>query len=709
MSKAPKKKRRLLRTLAIAIGSLVAFLVLFVLAFIFNPFEGSVPDVRDVVPRGVNFFARKQLLAQDFETFPEPRFWAELRDARGWNELAEGPLVRGLRQDGYEAALQGVADALAKVRSDSGGWFDPMRDAIGTEIAIAGYEQDYGKSPPQPLAAPWWCCYLRVSWRAKAALGVAGLGMAQDQLRSQGIELATEGEFLTVRTPQLREPLYVKRYLDLVMVANHPRLLEQSQLLIDGSRDEEPIGQMAAYSDGVDKRVTAWADTNNVFQPNVLEFVVEPNAFDGFRRKAAEWPNANDKDSMNQRVLASFLNLKGWQQVAGALMFRPGALSFTGQVGLNSRQHTPFQTTFYRAEKQSRQQWLDPFLRMVPESACAAAALRMPAGEFLTAMFDALEPAERELLDDGMRRASFQGQQLSGTRDLIDKLKVAFLLRTGFVFRRNQPDLSRDDKGELQVPVTARSPVPQVAWVFWLRDGSYPILEQFVTMMRTHYSTFGFRKVYHLNVPYAGGNLEEKVTEFTNPQIPGTGQIAMVVFRDFFVLSNSGPLVKDIVRTRYSADRARSIVEHDAFQTEIEPELPSELNGLIWLQGRNLVTLFDDYLAFAEGASELPDPEWMRTSRPAAEEQVRRARFPQYPSKASMPRSMTEPGGEFDQAVVAFLRESWRKVRTNFTAEDRQQAQQLRAMAQLLNVGYLQLELENNYIRFQGKLVPDFR
>jgi hypothetical protein len=709
MSKAPVKKRKLLRNLAIILGSLVLFVLLFVAAFVFNPFEGSYPDVRDAVPRGVNFFVRKQRLADDFATFPEPKFWAELADARGWTELSNGPLVGGWRQDGLDRALADAATTFEKVRQDSGGWFDLMRDALGDEIVFAGYTQDYSVNPPRPLAAPRWCCYARVSWRTKAALGVAGFGAVQTQMQAQGLELTADGEFLSIRSPQVREPMFLKRHLDLVMLANDKSLLEQSQRLIDGSRDEEPIATMAAYTDGIEKRLESWEQANGVYGANAVEMVVEPNAFDAFGRFAAKWPNANNKDSMNERVLASFVNLKGWQQLAGAVMFRDGALSFTGQIGLNSRQHTPFQASFYRAEKQPRQQWLDPFLRMVPQSACAAAALRMPAGEFLTAMFDSLEPAERELLDDGMRRATFQGQQLSGTRDLIDKLKVAFLSRTGFVFRRNQPDMSRDDKGELMVPVTARSPMPQVAWVFWLREGSDAMVEQFVTMMRTYYSTFGFRKVWHLKVPYGGGTLTEPVTEFTNPQIPATGEVAMIVFRDFFVVSNSGLLIKDILRTRYEADGAQSILALPEWSGEIEPELPSELNGLVWLRGRNLVPMFDDYLAFADASGELPDPDWMRQSRPAAEDQVRRTRFPQYPSKASMPRSMTEPGGEFDQAVTAYLQDRWRRERTNFSADDRKQIEQLRAMSQLMRAGYLQLELENNYIRMQGKLLPDFR
>jgi len=46
----------------------------------------------------------------------------------------------------------------------------------------------------------------------------------------------------------------------------------------------------------------------------------------------------------------------------------------------------------------------------------------------------------------------------------------------------------------------------------------------------------------------------------------------------------------------------------------------------------------------------------MMQNRPNAEDQVRRQRFPQYASKASMPKKMTEPGGDFDAAVDTFAR-----------------------------------------------------
>lgn len=708
--KSPARGRRLLRNLAIALGALLVFLGLFVVAFVFNPLEGSLPEVLDAVPRDVNFCVRKQALADDFADFPVPRCWDDLNLSPGFPELLDGPLVRGWRRDGLDAVLRQLRDMHERVRADTGGWLDILRDLIGSEVVVAGYEQDYSRQPPQPLATPQWCAYTRVSWRIKAALGVLGLGIGKAQLEQAGIALAAEGGIWSLRLPGQAEPLFLRRHLDLLMVGNHRRLLERSQALIDGSREDEPLGKTAEYTLGVQKRVERFAQASGQDRSNAVEFLIEPNAFDGFRRTAASWPNAGNQDSMNERVLASFLNLKGWLRAAGALMFGDQELATTGRVVLSSKQHTAFQSSFYQAEKQHRKDWLDPFLRMVPEDACAAAALRMPAGEFLRAMFDALEPAARDLVNDGMRRCTLRGEQLTGTEDLIERLKPAFLQRTGFVFRRNKPDMSRDPAtGELYVPVSARSPMPQVAWVFWLRPGTNKLLEDFSTTMLDQYGNFGFRKAWKLPVPFGNTKLPEPVVEFCNPMIPATGEIAMIVFSDFFVISNSGPLIKDILRTRYRADGLRSVADLDDYSELVERELPAELNGLVWLRGANVLPVIDDFVKFAEADSEIPDAEWLVANRSAAEDHVRRTQFARYPNKASMPASLTQPGGEFDNAVRARLDEVWKQQRSSFTADDRAKMQQLRALATLCRTAYLQVELENNYIWFQGKVVGNGR
>ncbi|MFK7739871.1 MAG: hypothetical protein AB8H80_06070, partial [Planctomycetota bacterium] len=536
-----------------------------------------------------------------------------------------------------------------------------------------------------------------------------GFGFVQSRMQEQGLAVSEKDDLLVV-TPSGQQPIYIKRHLDVIMVANAPELLTEAQMLLDNRSDEvEPIGLQPAYTDGAVALIDSWAEKNDVDEPNVLEFLAEPNAFDGFRRFASSWPNPQNRDSMNERVLASFLNLKGWRQVTGGLIFDGQSLVATGQVGLNSKQHTAFQSKIYTAEQQRRSQWLDPFLKMVPDTACAAAALRMPVGDFLHAMIDALEQDERELINDGMRRSSFRGDQLSDVRDLVDRMEVAFQPRTGFVFRKNTVDNSRDKSGKLMVPVAAKSPMPQVAWVFWLRPGGQAVVSDLVAMLGNYYTSFGFRNVWELAVPYQGGKLSEKVTEFTNPQIPATGEIAMIVFGDFFVVSNSGPLIRDLLRTRYSSITGMPSIRQRTEFDLVENELSETPSGFVWIDGENLVPVIEDYLAAANSDSASPDPDWMMINRPDSEDYVRRTKYPRYPSKASMPRSLTEPGGEFDQAVVRHLQQKWTKARTNFSAEDRESMEQLRGMAQMLNVAAIQVQLQNNFIRCQARILTNMR
>ncbi len=701
-------KRKLLKKLGIVLGILAILLSLFVIAFVHNPMEGRLVDVRDIVPREVHFFVRKLDAAADFAAFPEPVFWADFADSQTWRDLQQGPLVRGLRADGAERLLQQVADGVRQAREQSGGWIDPVRDILGTEVVLTGYFDDRTGASPQPLAEPWWGMFARVSWRARAAWNVARWGLVQSRVADQGVQLQNDGPVMII-TPQGGQPIYAARHLDCLMVANNRHLVDQALRLAEGFTGEQPFGQSAKYVDGVQHRLDRWVEVTAPEEIDALEFSVDPNLTDGFRRFAAGWPDPNNQDSMEQRVLASFLNLKGWNSISGALMFEPERLSFTGEVVMNSHMHTAFQSQFFRSEAQAREKWLDPFLRMVPENACAAAALRMPAGEFMHAMYDALTRDEKDLLNDMLRRVSLQGQQVNDCRDLIDRIKIALLPRTGFVFRKNVPDTSRDKQtGELLFPVAALSATPQIAWVFWIREGSSNVLDDLVRMLQTYsQSVFGFRRVFNLNMSLdgGGGSGQDVVWEFANPQIPGTGQIAALVFRDFFVLSNSGPLIKDMFRARYGTNGARSIMETDEARV-FARELPQALNGCILVRGPELAAVFDDYRAMLEQVGRDPDPGWMAATRPQIEDLVRKDKYAQYSSVAGIPGTLRP---QFDAEVDRRLREQWTRLGSGYGQADLAKVVQFRTIFRAMAGAYVQVELENNYIRFQGKALLDYR
>ena len=61
-----------------------------------------------------------------------------------------------------------------------------------------------------------------------------------------------------------------------------------------------------------------------------------------------------------------------------------------------------------------------------------------------------------------------------------------------------------------------------------------------------------------------------------------------------------------------------------------------------------------------------------------------------------------------DDRVVKYLREQWRSGASGLSTADLPGIDQLRAMARLLDAAYVEVNLENNYIRFQGKAVARY-
>ncbi|GAB4146364.1 MAG: hypothetical protein Fur0037_14410 [Planctomycetota bacterium] len=696
-------KQRLLKRIGIGLSIAITLLALVVVAFVFNPLEGSLRDIRDVVPRQVDFFLRKTGLAGDFSDFPEPVFWADFADSQAFQDLSNGPLAADLRRQGIERSLAEIRDASLRIREESGGWLDLLRDLIGTEVIVAGYFED----PVQrrPLPEPGWCLYARASWRIRAVWGLLQWSIVRSKAREGGLDIQEQDGVLVIKPQGTGETLYASRNLDCLMLANDRRLLEQSIALGAGMQDEQPLGMSARYADGISNPLRAWVRTVQADEVDALEFSITPNSIASFKQFASRWPDANSPDSIYERVLASFVNLKCWNSISGAAMFEPDKLSFLGEVVLNSNMLTPFQRNFFRTEAQERSRWLDPFLNLVPESACAAAALRMPAGEFIDAMFQALAPNDKELLNDAVRHAPWGGQQLADARDVIDRLKTSLLPRTGFVFRKNVQDP--------EISVANPTPVPQVAWVFWIREGGAAVLQQAVQWMRRNAQTLGFKKVYLLKLNLSGTQSSvsedtgsgDVVWEFTNPQIDGTGEIAALQFKDFFVLSNSGPLIKDMFWARYGVLGRRSISDTPEMR-EFEIELPNALNGLIYLHGPQLAELFSEFRTYAEKSAEDPDPVWMRSMRQQAEAEVWRARFPNYPSIASIPESARQ---EFEELVSRWLHQQWKLAKSGLTGEDLGKLEQFKALAGTFKAAYVQLDLENNYMRFLGKILAGYR
>jgi hypothetical protein len=389
-------------------------------------------------------------------------------------------------------------------------------------------------------------------------------------------------------------------------------------------------------------------------------------------------------------VLASFLNLKGWRFLTASLIFEADpSLTVLGRIDLNRNMHTGFQAEFFKSEPQDRSRWLDPFLSMVPEGAAAAAALSMPAREFLHEMYRAVDPELRPEIDRQIKRTG----KFDGVGPMIDSLEDALLRRIGFVFYRAR------DLGE-EITTFEPSKAPHVAWVFWIRPEFRHRLRDLYDFLTDNASTLGFDKTY--DYPVTGLKGGDAAREFANANIPGTGEVVVLLYGNFFILSNSAVLVRHMVLARHEGHSILGNKDYEVF----EQELPKTLNAFVFLQGKRIEEIVLDNIGFLEESTKTPDEGWMADNHARIERQVLRAQYPGARSVAEVPASQRDA---FDAAVDLAKDREWLTARTQFIARDRSRLEQVLALSRMFSAAYLQATLDPQSLQTTSRILIDYR
>jgi hypothetical protein len=170
-------------------------------------------------------------------------------------------------------------------------------------------------------------------------------------------------------------------------------------------------------------------------------------------------------------------------------------------------------------------------------------------------------------------------------------------------------------------------PVPEVAMVFWRKPGAAAApLDRLVKTMRL----CGLAsRIFMLQSLQDGGT----AIEFCNPQIPSTGEIAVDVGPGLFVISNSGPLIRDLIRKRPAGDG-----NGFAAGTEVlNLQEPAKGRGVLVFKTKALESLLAQRDAQVEalvGAAQ--DPAWRATQQKQAEASVLKQVFPEVRSAADL-------------------------------------------------------------------------
>ncbi len=688
--------KKLLKIAGVTLASLVILLLLLVAAFVYNPFEASLPAMKDVVPRNVDFCVRKAKLLQDFEGredgFPVIPALQELLNREAWQQVLSGPAAQGLGLRGLE---QGLADARRTFQELRDNHIHLVRDVLGEEVLVAGRFVSRDQTR--------WCAYLSVSWRIRFAYGLLRYGFVQERLRQNGIsvqEVGVEPPFYKIRLRASPQDLFVIRVRNCLIVANDQKLAQDSyECAVGGPDAPEPLALSQHYLDGVDSALNVWKKRTEVAQPNTLEVFLQPGQLLPLIPQLRHWPNPKKEDNREERVAASFVNFNSWRFLSGSLVFEPNSLSVLLNLEVDNTQHTRFLRDFFKTEPDDRSKWMDEFVGMVPADAVAAAALRVPAEGFLHEMYEqALESAEKEVLNDALRQTSVY----KSVTDLIDKVKHSFLHRVGIVFSKNV----RTEQLRKIFPVHEETAKPQFVWVFWVAPGREQPVQEFVKTLTKHMGAFGFTVPYKLTL--LRGSSADVAYEFAHPMIAGTGMLAVCTYgfgagrgqTQYFFVGNSSELIKGMLNARF--DKVPSLRNEPDYQNNFEPELPSAVNGLVWISGRHTREVLQALLEERQHGGDRPPPEWDLANRPAAEQTVLYQKYRQYHSRSGIPPEYRQ---RFHDEVTRELDKMWEKKKADYSAEGRAELEQWIHLTEALRSLYLQVILDPHSLQLTGRVL----
>lgn len=591
--------RRLLRY---ALVALLVFLFAGYFAFatfVFSPTESDYDaDVSTLVPRGVDFFAAKSNLAEDFERVPRLAVQAELERTAGWRAWLDSPERAELE------ARHHIETQLDNLRTqiDSLG-VDPLDVLGGDELAIAGYF----KGPTLEQAD--WAVYGRASWMGKLAVaaldhpGLAGLD-------ERGLVVTAEEGFVTLSGAGLPRPMHVGRVQDVVVLGTSRELVAKaSELRARGG--QESFGMSAAYNDEI-------AQARRTSEGHDLELYVDWRTAIEKLQLSLRRPDPSS-DVPLESILGRMFQLASVRTMAGTIGFDQGVVvDLHGE--LSSETMTPFQKTLYRQRGRDSKVVVDELARIARPDTQVLAHLEVELGEFLTELYSSLEPAQRQLLDETLRSTG----QYNGAAAAIKEFNTLFKGRIGLIMRPNDfPVNAEKDPPHNDVPV------PAFALVLWTEgsERAHKRILELQKLVNDNQGRFGLqgrnggRGVFINNL---SGGFE--AWEFWSPFIDGTGHIAVARNADLYFISNSFQLVSDLLNRSNPLLDVERLSDRPEFNQLVSEALPAS-NLFLWLNPRTLsktLRAFAERSALDEAKARI---DW-NLERAREEDRVLREQFP---------------------------------------------------------------------------------
>ena len=671
--------KKILKYTGIGLVSLAVFGSLAFTAFVYNVFEGSIADIRTGIPRTVDFYVGKRGLAGDFTRFPEPRFWQRFEEGPAYAQIRRSKLhAYALNEGGVNQALEELERTQQQLAQIPLVNVTILGDVLGEDVAVAGRLSDGGRPPV-------WASYARVSWKICAFYNLLGYASMREQLASQGLAVTLDGDVVQLQ-PEGGQTVWMARVLDLIVLGSDKDLVAESRALAAGEMAKDTLQVSPDYQDLVLGRLEDFGERQGLV-PNAVEFHLDLTTLARTHPAFASWPGEEKDLSQETKLLRSFVQTKAMRALWGAVDFNDDSVSALMTIDMNRNELTPQQSSFYSAEQGDVDRWLRPKLRCIPSTAAGFLLLRVPVQLFLEEFVASLEKDARDLIDEGLRRSGQRG----GVRGLIENFARGLEPYVLVIIRNNDYP-----KFQTEYEVKIPSPAPAVAWVVEVKKREQERIDQVLGLLRQNYRRFGFQSQYEINTGPGGA---VRIDEWPSTNIPATGQIAILEggsqLGDLLMLSNSGKLLQECVRSYFNQKGARSIgTDEQLLETIQKMGKGDKLSGFAWVEGENARGIVKRYLKFARDAARTnePDPNWMIVNRPAVERRIFEQEFKRKaPSKFELRGADRE---SFEKRVSDVLRVRWQSEGQGRGQRVITEFEDLQRYLELLDAAYLLIRSE---------------
>ncbi|MFO0983455.1 MAG: hypothetical protein U1E76_17265 [Planctomycetota bacterium] len=617
--------KRLLPKLIVALLILAPLSYFVFTLLFFQPFEGEMRALQELVPKDVDYYVRKVNLTSDFTHFPVPRLYEQLSATREWKGFAESPTARALfGADDLDRQFRTLKEQLDPIP------LDLLDDWLGRDMAFVGRLGRGG--------VPTWCVLGRASFKAKLCFEALTYALVRKLIKLPGEWEATTG-FYRLFVPDAKQSFFLMRRQDVIAVGSDQQLMADIAETVD-SDGSSSLGYVGTFNESVvQKRQTGdpvfdvFADLKRLFSYAQVTGITTTEA-----------------SSYILKGIAQILDPRFVTDVAGVVDLNDNPIAKL-RLQLDSKLIKEAKSGFYEGGMLPLQEGFQVLGNTFPErDLVAAGMLKCNVRQMLLLFEKSMDQDSRTLLGDLVREMAryTPAFNCSGTVDLVDRYLDPIVKDTVY-FALRKPQTFKDPLTDKE---TIPYPWPSIALLFELEDqGPFDVLNEAI---KNAQQQLKFKRMYDTR-PYQQEGRPDLV--FREARVEEALEIESIcwgiiedVDKKYLLVTTSTDLYSGILGLRYGLRPRNGVGTSATFRLGkplLEEQKFANLFSLVDFQAvRKVVNDIVDHLARQQAA-----PDWT-AERAKAQEEIVRTRYPRYRDQPLPPSVEQEVKQEVEQRMI---------------------------------------------------------